>query len=72
MNQSIPSFDHFIVSCRDRDGFQYSSTFDVPGSESSTVVRRGWEEAIRLCGSISAVRSASVSTIEGKTVGTLR
>jgi hypothetical protein len=64
--------ERYMVSCRDRNGLQFSSTFDIEKEQNISVLRRGWEEAIRLCGHITAVGSAYVSTIEGKTVGTLR
>jgi hypothetical protein len=63
----------FLVSCTDRTGMQYGSTFDVPdGEPTANVIRQGWEEAKRLCGQIAAVGSANVCTIEGRIVGTLR
>ncbi len=65
--------NRFIVSCVDRDGMQYGSTFDTPDDELvANVIRQGWEEAKRLCGRITAVASANVCTIDGRIIGTLR
>ena len=63
----------FMVSCVDRRGMQHSCTFDLPDDPpQSTVIRRGLEEAIQLCGKIASVGSAYVYTIEGNIIGTLR
>jgi len=63
--------NRYIVSCRNREGLQYSATFDMNEDEAANIIRRGWEEAIRLCGHITAIKSAFISTIEGKTIGSL-
>jgi len=60
----------YIVSCVDRDGLQHGCTFEAP--DTTKIIRRGWQEAIRLCGHITLVATATVSTLEGKLIGSLR
>jgi hypothetical protein len=64
--------DSYMVSCKDRRGLQHSITFDVDKNQKASILRSGWQEAIQLCGHITAVASASVRTIDGQIVGTLR
>lgn len=63
----------YLVSCTDRAGNQHGATFDLPITDTAiSIIRQGWQEAIRLCGTIDKVASAFVSTLEGEVIGTLR
>ncbi len=65
--------EQHMVSCTDRLGRQHSCTFDVPlNVPRASVIRQGWQEAIRLCGSIEKIGSAFISTLNGDIIGTLR
>ncbi len=64
--------DGYVVDCKDRRGHQHMATFDYNDNHKVSVLRHGWQEAIRLCGSITFVASATVRTIDGRVIGSLR